>query len=229
MSEPEPQESAAAPSWRAALVRALSGTQPSHARDTWLVPGLTPERSRELEFAYPPAPRPAAVLIGIVDRPAAPSVLLTTRATQLRNHAGQISFPGGSLEPGESPLAGALREAREEIGLAPGLVSLLGYLPDHILLTGFRVTPVIAFVRPDFEIRADAAEVHDVFEVPLERVLTSANYATSVRRVGPDRIRTLAREIELESHAVDFEGRNIWGATAGILLNLARRCAAGPI
>ena len=224
MTEPPGQNLTAAESWRAALIRALAGSEPIHDREQWLVPGLTLEESHQLSYAFPPAPRPAAVLIPIVDHPDELTMLLTTRATQLRNHAGQISFPGGSLEPGELPLAAALREAQEEIGLASSLVDPIGYLPDHILLTGFRVTPVVALVRPGFEIQADATEVHDVFEVPLTRVLTASNYQRTLRRIGRDRIRTLEREIEIETHAVEFEGRNIWGATAGILLNLAQRC-----
>ena len=224
MTEPVRQSQTAAQSWRAALVRALAGSEPVHDPDRWLVPGLTLEESHQLSYAFPDAPRAAAVLIPIVDHPEELTMLLTTRATQLRNHAGQISFPGGSLEPGEPPLAGALREAHEEIGLPSSWVEPIGYLPDHILLTGFRITPVVGLVKPGFEIRADAAEVHDVFEVPLTRVLTASNYQRSLRRIGRDRISTLEREIEIETHAVEFEGRNIWGATAGILLNLARRC-----
>ena len=211
--------------WRAALINCLARTQPNHARDTWLVPGLTRLESEHLEHAFPAAPRAAAVLIPIVDYPSALTVLLTTRATQLRNHAGQISFPGGSLEAGETPREGALREAYEEIGLRPDFVSLLGYLPDHILLTGFRVTPVVGLVRPGFEIQTDSPEVHDVFEAPLERLLDVSNYVISRRRVGLDRGHALQEEIELETYSVCVEGRNIWGATAGILFNLARRCA----
>jgi len=227
MSEVQREVTATAEEWRAALIACLARTEPGHEPGTWLVPGLTLEESKTLEDAFPRAPRPAAVLIPIVNYPDTLTILLTTRATQLRNHAGQVSFPGGSLDEGETPLHGALREAREEIGLRPDFVSLVGYLPDHILLTGFRVTPVVAFVQPGFEIQAEPSEVHDVFEVPLARLLTVSNYATTIRRVGRDRIRSLEREVEIETHSVMFEGREIWGATAGILLNLARRCAAG--
>jgi len=218
-------EGTMAAKWRNALISCLAQTQPNHARDTWLVPGLTRLESKLLEHAFPAAPRAAAVLIPIVEYPRALTVLLTTRATQLRNHAGQISFPGGSLEAGETPCDGALREAYEEIGLRSDFVSLLGYLPDHILLTGFRITPVVALVRPGFEIHADSSEVHDVFEAPLDRLLDISNYVISRRRAGPDWGHALREEIELETYSVRVAGRNIWGATAGILFNLARRCA----
>jgi 8-oxo-dGTP pyrophosphatase MutT (NUDIX family) len=221
-----PESTLTAKDWRTALTTSLAHTAPAHERESWLVPGLTSLESRALEYAYPRSPRAAAVLIAVVDYPDALTILLTTRATRLRNHAGQISFPGGALEPNETPLDAALREAREETGLRPNLVTLVGYLPDHILLSGFRVTPVVAFVQPGFEIQADSAEVHDVFEVPLERLFDISNYITSVRRIGRDRVPLLEQEISLETHSISFEGRDIWGATAGILLNLARRCVS---
>jgi len=111
------------------------------------------------------------------------TVLFTQRATQLRNHAGQISFPGGRIESADGgPVAAALREAREEIGLAARFVSVIGYLPDHLVNTGFRVTPVVAFVQPDFELLLDAQEVQDTFEVPLGFLFDPANHHRHRRR-----------------------------------------------
>ena len=149
------------------------------------------------------------------------TVLFTQRATQLRNHAGQISFPGGRIESADgSPVAAALREAREEIGLAERFVSVIGYLPDHLVNTGFRVTPVVAFVQPDFELLLDAQEVQDTFEVPLGFLFDPANHHRHRRRAtGSDE--------EVEFFDIPFGGRNIWGATAGMLLTLYRLCV-GP-
>ena len=156
----------------AAIIRArLAGTQPRHAIEEWRVPGLSAAESQQHRGYFPAHARPAAVLVPLVERPAL-SVLLTQRATQLRNHAGQIAFPGGRIEAGDgSPQAAALREAHEEIGLARDFIQVVGYLPDHVVMTGFRVTPVVAFVRPGFELLIDSEEVEDTFEVPLDFVL----------------------------------------------------------
>jgi len=114
----------------------------------------------------------------------------------------------------------ALREAREEIGLAERFVSVIGYLPDHLVNTGFRVTPVVAFVQPDFELLLDAQEVQDTFEVPLEHLFDPANHHRHRRRAtGSDE--------EVEFFDIPFGDRNIWGATAGMLLTLYRLCV-GP-
>lgn len=157
----------------------------------------------------------AAVLVPLVDRgDAGLNVLLTLRASHLRNHAGQVSFPGGRIEPGDSgPWAAAVREAHEEIGLDPGHVRLAGYLRDHIVISGFRVTPVVAFVAPGFAISLDAREVEAAFEVPLDFVLDPANHVPRERHVAG---------VAVTTWDIPYEGRQIWGATASMLVSLSR-------
>lgn len=202
--------------WQARIRERLANTEPRHGIEDWLVPGLSAEESRAYRKYFPTAPIPAAVLVPLVEREE-PTVLLTQRATQLRNHAGQISFPGGRTEPDdESPRAAALREAREEIGLDERFVSVIGYLPDHILISGFRVTPVVGFVRPGFELMLDATEVQDTFEVPLSYVFDPTNHRVRRRRFGYG-------EAEVELCDIPYGERNIWGATAGMLLTLYDR------
>ena len=206
--------------WRARVRAALAGTQPRHEPADWLLPGLTAEESQRYRSHFPTAPRPAAVLIPLVEREPEPTVLLTQRATQLRNHAGQISFPGGRIESSDAgPAAAALREAREEIGLDERFVSIIGYLPDHVLMSGFRVTPVVGFVRPGFELLPQPLEVHDTFEVPLSFIFEPANRRAR-RRQFPG-----AAEAEIEVYDIPYGERNIWGATSGMLMTLYRMTA----
>ncbi len=202
-----------------ALIRArLQDSQPRHAVEDWLVPGLTSAETQQYQSLFPVAPTPAAVLVPLVTRAAEPTVLLTQRATQLRNHAGQISFPGGRIESADTgPASAALREAREEVGLEARFVSVVGYLPDHVLMSGFRVTPVVGFVEPGFELALDAQEVQDTFEVPLSFVFEPANHRVRRRRFG-------FGDAEIELHDIPYGERNIWGATAGMLLTLYRLC-----
>ncbi len=200
--------------WRARLIGKLSNTQPRHAAVDWLVPGLSAQDSDKYRSLFPVAPIPAAVLVPLVERPEGLTVLLTQRATQLRNHAGQISFPGGRIETHDADVkSAALREAREEIGLDERFVSIVGYLPDHILLSGFRVTPVVSFVRLGFELLLDATEVADTFEVPLSFVFDPANHRTRRRRLA-------LTDAEIELCDIPYGDRNIWGATAGMLMTL---------
>jgi len=171
---------------------------------------------------FPKDPAAAAVLIPIVDHADEPSILFTQRATHLKNHGGQISFPGGRIEAADAgPMAAALRETHEEIGLHPDRVSVLGYLPDHLVVSGFRVTPVVALVRPGFSLTLDATEVDDTFEVPLRHVFDPANHQSRTRRFGDD---------EVQLFDIPFGSRHIWGATAGMLLTFYRMMtdASGP-
>jgi 8-oxo-dGTP pyrophosphatase MutT (NUDIX family) len=161
---------------------------------------------------------PAAVLIPLVERDSGLTVLLTQRAETLKDHAGQISFPGGRIEPEDKDAwHAALREAHEEIGLLANHVEFAGYLPDHHVITGFRVTPVVGFVNPEYQLRIAKAEVHDAFEVPLDFILDAANHKS--------RRRNLAG-LTIEVHDIPYGERNIWGATAGMLLTLRRMLQA---
>ncbi|MGB6450129.1 MAG: CoA pyrophosphatase [Steroidobacteraceae bacterium] len=210
--------------WSRRIRERLAGSCPQHNLDEWLIPGLTAAESREYREFFPADPIPAAVLIPVIEYELEPTVLLTQRATQLRNHPGQVSFPGGRLDREDvSPQAAALREAREEIGLDPKLIEVAGYLPDHIVISGFRVTPVVGFVRPGFGLLLQAGEVEDTFEVPLAYVFEPANHRPRRRRFGFGR-----GETEVELCDIPYGERNIWGATAGMLMTLYRLCALEP-
>jgi 8-oxo-dGTP pyrophosphatase MutT (NUDIX family) len=161
--------------------------------------------------------RPAAVLVPVVDRQPGPTVLLTQRAAHLKEHSGQVSFPGGRVQADDaSPDATALREAHEEIGLDAARVELLGRMPEYLTGTGFRITPVVGIVTPPFDLRADANEVEEIFEVPLDFLLDVRNHQRQ------------SREWQGELRwffAMPYEGHYIWGATAGMLVNLSRLLA----
>jgi len=160
------------------------------------------------------APVAAAVLFPIVLRPVAPTVLLTRRTDHLKDHPGQISFPGGRVEPDDvSPAHTALREAEEEIGLVPAHVEIAGYLPEYLTSTGFRVTPVVAVVTPPFSLRLDPFEVAEAFEVPLDFLLDPANHRRHALHYR-GRLRHF--------HAMPWGEYFIWGATAGMIVSLSR-------
>lgn len=155
---------------------------------------------------------PAAVLVPIVLRPTALTVLLTQRTAHLRDHAGQVSFPGGRCEPDDDgPVATALREAQEEIGLKPVQVEILGRLDEYRTGTGFSVTPVVGLVMPPLDLKLDDFEVADVFEPPLEFLLRAENFS---------RHQAEYRGALREYWAVPWQDRFVWGATAGMLVNL---------
>lgn len=158
--------------------------------------------------------RPAAVLIAVVEREM-PTVLLTTRAAHLNEHPGQISFPGGKIETSDgSPLDAALREADEEIGLKRDFVDPVGYLDVYATGFGFRIMPVLARVKPGFELTVSKDEVDDVFEVPLAFLMNPINH-----KVGTKEFRGMQRSF----YEMPFEQRYIWGATAGMLRALYER------
>lgn len=158
--------------------------------------------------------RPAAVLMPLVDRPAGLQVLLTRRTEDLKHHAGQISFPGGRQEPFDpDPIACALRETEEEIGLSRQLVEVIGQLDHYVTGTGFRITPVVGIVRPEFELMLDRSEVAEAFEVPLAHFLDPANHQ---RHSG--NFKGALRHW----YAMPYGDYYIWGATAGILMNFYR-------
>ena len=157
-------------------------------------------------------PVPAAVLVPLVNHPQGLTVLLTQRTAHLYDHAGQISFPGGRVDPGdETRVATALREAQEETGLPQSAVQVIGTLPEYDIPTGFRVTPVVGWIQPPVELAPDPFEVAEVFEVPLAFFLDPANH----QRHSDD-----SRGYRRYYYAMPYEGRNIWGATAGMLYAL---------
>jgi 8-oxo-dGTP pyrophosphatase MutT (NUDIX family) len=159
--------------------------------------------------------RPAAVLVPLVDRPEGLTVFFTKRTDHLADHAGQISFPGGRIEPDDpSPEAAALREVEEEIGVDAGRITLLGRLDDYATRTGFLVTPVIGVLTPPFVVKPDPHEVAAVFEVPLDFVVAPASRRYETRMVGG---------VERRFYAFPYGEYYIWGVTAGILVNLCER------
>ena len=195
---------------------------PPRKQQAWLAERLArpaPESARNLSdgFRLPGRegdPKPAAVLVPLVLRDDGLTVLFTERSLDLPDHPGQISFPGGRIEPGDAdaPVA-ALREAEEEVGLARERVTLLGRLAEYETVTGYRVTPVVGWVEPPFELKPDPIEVADVFEVPLAFLLDRENQKRHFRMIG---------ELRRDYFAIPYGARYIWGATAAMLMMLDR-------
>ena len=178
-------------------------------------PVWTPEIKAEHRFNER-APAHASVLVALVPRTEI-TVLLTQRTDHLTDHPGQISFPGGRVEPTDADAAAtALREAHEEIGLEPSFVDVLGAMPTYTTGTGFIVTPVIGLVAATAFLMPDPIEVADVFEVPLAFLLDPANHKPG-EAMWQGRMR--------HYHQIDWQGRRIWGATAAMVVNLSRRLA----
>ncbi len=188
----------------------LSGPEAPTSSD-FLLSGLAPDA------ALIARARPAAVLAPIIPRQAGLSVLLTLRSSSLRAHSGQVAFPGGKIDPGETPLAAALREAHEEVGLEPGFIEPLGWLDPYLTGTGFRIAPLVALVDPGFTPSINALEVEDIFETPFAFLMDAANHRVDERE-WQGRVRKF--------YAMPHEGRYIWGATAGILRNMYEKLIA---
>lgn len=171
------------------------------------------ELSPDLKSRPSTALRPAAVLVPLVDHRHGMSVLLTQRTAHLTAHAGQISFPGGRIEAHDlDPESAALRETEEEVGLPRERVRLIGRLDTYLTGTGFEITPVVGIVEPPFPLAIDPFEVAEAFEVPLSYILDPRNHQQVERQSGAHR---------RVFYVLPYQGRNIWGATAGILVNLA--------
>jgi 8-oxo-dGTP pyrophosphatase MutT (NUDIX family) len=187
---------------RDALAEAVARLRPLFPVDAWLARGPV---------------RPAAVLVPLLDRPGGLTVLLTRRHPDLPDHPGQISFPGGRQEPGDADaVAAALRESTEEVGIPPGSVEVIGFLPPHLTLTGYVVTPVVGLVGFGFDFKLDTKEVVELIEIPMEKLLDPVEQRTERRAVE-------GRELELPVYL--HEGHRVWGATAFMLRDLARQLA----
>lgn len=192
----------------ATSLRADPPAAPEGPSDYDLNPGL------EREFPKASTPRPAAVLVPVIARTPL-TMLFTQRTDALPSHAGQIAFPGGKVEPSDrNVVETAQREAEEEIGLDRALTEPLGYLDPYLTGTGFRIIPVVAVVQPHFKLKLDPSEVAAAFEVPFDFLMNAENHQRHSRTF---------RGQERFYHAMPYEDRYIWGATAGILKNMYGR------
>jgi 8-oxo-dGTP pyrophosphatase MutT (NUDIX family) len=200
--------------FRRLIEERLKDTRPAVDPQMALPAGINADVDAAIRQYFPASPVAAAVLVPIVEHSNGLSVLLTQRSTHLKNHPGQISFPGGRIEArDEGPLEAALRETEEEIGLSREHVHFVGYLDPHLVLTGFWITPVVAFVQPGFELKLDQREVASTFELPLTHLFDAANHQSRQRMIG---------DTAVQVHDIPFREHNIWGATAGILMSLYR-------
>ena len=182
-------------------------------REALTKPSVLPPLEGDLPEERALASVPAAVLVGITDRPD-PGVILTVRREHMRTHAGQVAFPGGRIDPGEDSVEAALREAWEELGLDPGAAEIVGTIDPYRTVTGYVVTPVLAVVQPDQPLSPHEHEVADWFEAPLAFVLdpTNQQYKSA-----------LFQGRERHYYEIMWGERRIWGATASMIVNLSRR------
>ncbi len=193
--------------WIAQHLDPLDDAPPSRAGADDVPAGWPLEPGEEL--------KPAAVLVGLVEREHGLSVLLTRRSDTLRSHTGQTALPGGRRDPGENPAQTALREAWEEIGLEPDFVSLAGLSTPFRTLTGYLIVPVVGFIKPGFTLTLNPHEVADVFETPFGHLMDPANYEEQVRETAAGDLRRF--------YATTHEDRYIWGVTAAMLRQLYDR------
>jgi len=191
------------------LISALQDSRPPEDLPREAVARLPRDVAEQL---FPGPLVPAAVLVGLIARDDDWDLLLTRRTDRLRDHPGQISFPGGRLKAdNESPLAAALRETHEEVGIAPEFIEVIGYLPPHAVVTGFAVSPVVAILHPGFTLNPDPLEVAEIFQLPLTYLLDPASLVCRERVV---------RGVPLPVYSCQFGPYNVWGATAQILKSL---------
>jgi len=203
---------------------------PPEAMRDWIVDRLdpleltgasaaAPRSDYDLSGGRPPAGaaplKPAAVLFGLVDRPSGPSVIFTRRADTLRSHTGQVALPGGRVDPGETPWQTALREAEEEIGLDPSLVTLAGLSTPYQTGTGYLITPVVGFVATPISLSPNPHEVADIFEAPLTFLMNLDNYQQQESRMPNGELRRF--------YSMNWADQRIWGATAGMVRALRDR------
>ena len=208
----------------------MNDVSPAHPLRDWIVEHLDPLHDHATEGARPasdfdldPEPwgppdqplKPAAVLIGLIEREHGLSVLLTRRSDTMRSHTGQVALPGGRQDPGERAVDTALREAHEEVGLEPHFVSPVGLSTPYQTGTGFLITPVVGFIRHGFSLTANPDEVADIFETPFSYLMDLANYEEHERE--------LPSGVKRRFYATTHEEQYIWGATAGILRALHGR------
>jgi len=202
---------AAAPIGRRSSIGAMVEMPAGRRGDHSLQPGGAPPETVLV---------PAAVLVGIVDQPSGLTVLLTQRTAHLSDHAGQIAFPGGRIEPSDrDAVAAALRETEEEVGLPATHIEVIGRLDTYVTGTGFEVTPIVALVRTPYPSRPDPFEVAEIFEVPLSFIIDPANHQRSSREW---------KGTVRHFFVLPYENRYIWGATAGMLVNLAEILGETP-
>ena len=200
------------------IVDRLKNTHAPDEHTPYLIAGVLPEQMEKIRHLIPVSHKQSAVLVPLIQRPEGLSVLFTERASHLRNHAGQISFPGGRIEDIDAdPIAAALRETEEEIGLSRSYVQPIGYLPPYLVLTGYRIVPVVALVQPGFTLTLDAGEVASAFETPLSYLLDPEHHVPIQREVG---------DIKICTYDIPYGERLIWGATAGMMMSLYRMLLA---